>query len=88
MSFFIGNDGKKYLYISYFVFLLSLFYVFVNFGLGFYQIFLINVLGIYIFARIQFLDLSNPEYYEQEFSQNVYYGLIPFLIIFISNILS
>jgi hypothetical protein len=45
-------------------------------------------LGIYIFARIQFLDLSNPEYCAQEFSQNVYYGFIPFLIIFVSNILS
>jgi 4-hydroxybenzoate polyprenyltransferase len=87
-ALFFGNDGKKYLYISYLVFLLSLFYVFFNFGLGFYQIFLINVLGIYIFARIQFLDLSNPDYCAQEFSQNVYYGLIPFLIIFVSNLLS
>jgi 4-hydroxybenzoate polyprenyltransferase len=83
-----GLNGKRYLYISYLLFLMSLMYVFSSFGLGFYQFFLINVLGVYIYARLQFLSLSDPDHCAEEFSQNVYYGLVPFLIVFVSNVIS
>ena len=49
-ALFFGNDGKKYLYISYLVFLLSLFYVFFNFGLGFLSNFSYKCFGYLYFC--------------------------------------
>ncbi|MBL6785516.1 MAG: 4-hydroxybenzoate octaprenyltransferase [Rickettsiales bacterium] len=76
-----GHEGKKYILLSYIMFLFLTLFVSTRYELGFLFFVLLNVLGFYILARIQFLDLYDIEACKVEFKQNVYYGFLLYLLI-------
>ncbi|MBT4922071.1 MAG: 4-hydroxybenzoate octaprenyltransferase [Rickettsiales bacterium] len=83
-----GSRGKKYLVGSYIVFLVITLVVATRFQLGFLFFILLNILGMYILARIQYLNLDDEAGCQTEFSQNVYYGSFIYLIIVLANYFS
>jgi|SaaInlStandDraft_7_1057024.scaffolds.fasta_scaffold125924_1 4-hydroxybenzoate polyprenyltransferase len=87
-AIFFGDKGKKYVIFAYIIFLIITLIVATRFELGFLFFLLINILGMYILARIQYLKLDDEEGCKIEFGQNVYYGAFIYVIIVLTHFLA